>query len=64
MDLMQVNVELLPDTDLDKRGEAEKDLQKYIKDIIGISTRVIVHLENGVARSEGKATRVIDKRDL
>jgi phenylacetate-CoA ligase len=64
MDLMQINVEMLPDTDLEKRGEAEKELQKYIKDIIGISTRVIVHLENGVARSEGKATRVVDMRNL
>jgi phenylacetate-CoA ligase len=64
MDLMQINVELLPGADLGKRGEAEKDLQKYIKDIIGISTRVIVHLENGVARSEGKAKRVVDMREL
>ena len=64
MDLMQINVEMLPDTDLEKRGEAEKELQKYIKDIIGISTRVIVHLENGVARSVGKATRVVDMRNL
>ena len=64
MDLMQINVEMLPDAALEKRGEAEKELQKSIKDIIGISTRVIVHLENGVARSEGKATRVIDMRNL
>lgn len=64
LDLMQINVELAPDADLGIRSETEKELQKHIKDIIGISTRVIVHLEGGVARSEGKATRVIDKRDL
>ncbi len=64
LDLMLINVELLPDASLEKRGEAEQTLQKYIKDIIGISTRVIVHLESGVPRSEGKATRVIDKREL
>ncbi len=64
LDLMQVNVELLPGADAGKISDAEKTLQKYIKDIIGVSTRVIVHLENGVARSEGKATRVIDKRNL
>ncbi len=64
LDLMQVNVELLPNAEPEKRSEAEKGLQKYIKDIIGISTRVIVHLEGSVPRSEGKATRVIDKRKL
>lgn len=64
LDLMQVNVELAPNAESGKRSEAEKELQKYIKDIIGISTRVIVHLEGGVPRSEGKATRVIDKRNL
>jgi phenylacetate-CoA ligase len=64
LDLMQINVELLPDADTGLIVEAEQELQKHVKDIVGISSRVIVHLENGVPRSEGKATRVIDKRDL
>ncbi|NKB38520.1 MAG: phenylacetate--CoA ligase [Gammaproteobacteria bacterium] len=64
LDMMQVNVELLPGAESDKITEAEQALNKYIKDIIGISTRVVAHLENGVPRSEGKAQRVIDKRNL
>jgi len=64
MDLMLINVELRPDADMAIRAESGKLLQNYVKDIIGISTHVIVHLENGVPRSEGKATRVIDKRHI
>ena len=40
------------------------ELQKHVKDLIGISARVNVHEEGDVARSEGKAKRVIDKRNL
>lgn len=64
LDHVQVNVELAPDADTGRIKESEKTLEKNIKDIIGISTRVIVHLEGGVPRSEGKAQRVIDKRKL
>ena len=64
LDMMQVNVELQPGADPGGIAEVEQQLTKYIKDIIGISTRVVAHLENGVPRSEGKAQRVIDKRDL
>ena len=64
LDHVQVNVELAPEADPSSIKDSEKVLQKNIKDIIGISTRVIVHLENGVPRSEGKAQRVIDKREI
>jgi phenylacetate-CoA ligase len=64
LDLIQINVELAPGADPGEIASIEQQLQKYIKDIIGISSRVIVHLENGVVRSEGKATRVIDMRNL
>ena len=43
---------------------AAAELQKHVKDLIGVSARVNVHEEGGVARSEGKAKRVIDKRNL
>ncbi|WP_108002181.1 phenylacetate--CoA ligase PaaK [Mycoplana dimorpha] len=37
-------------------------LAKHIKDTIGISTAIAIQAPNSVARSEGKAKRVIDKR--
>ncbi len=64
LDNVQVNVELAPDAAESAAEAAGRELEKNIKDIIGISTRVTVHPENGVPRSEGKAQRVIDKRDL
>ncbi len=64
LDMMQVNVELLPGAETGKITAVEQQLSNSIKDIIGISTRVVAHLENGVPRSEGKAQRVIDKRNL
>lgn len=64
LDHVQVNVELAPEADASAIKPSEQTLQKNIKDIVGISTRVIVHLENGVPRSEGKAQRIIDKREL
>ena len=43
---------------------AVAELQKHVKDLIGVSARVNVYEEGGVARSEGKAKRVIDKGNL
>ncbi len=43
---------------------AAAELRRRIKDLIGVSARVNVLDEGGVARSEGKAKRVIDKRKL
>jgi len=64
LDSMLVNVELKPDSAEEKKSSWAKELQKHIKDIVGVSSHVVVHVEGGVARSEGKAQRVIDKRDL
>ena len=47
----------------ENRDDVAKELQKHIKDIVGVSTQIVVHFEGGVARSEGKAKRVIDKRN-
>jgi phenylacetate-CoA ligase len=38
-------------------------LTKHIKDMVGVSTEVIVGDPGSVARSQGKAVRVIDNRD-
>ncbi|HVK91548.1 MAG TPA: AMP-binding protein, partial [Mycoplana sp.] len=43
------------------QAHAER-LVKRIKDTVGISTAVLIQAPNTVARSEGKAKRVIDKR--
>ena len=64
LDEMTINVELSPDAVATAKQPAAAELQKHIKDLIGVSARVNVHEEGGVARSEGKAKRVIDKRKL
>ena len=38
-------------------------LTKRIKDNVGVSTEIIVGEPGEVARSEGKAVRVVDNRD-
>jgi phenylacetate-CoA ligase len=38
-------------------------LTKRIKDVVGVSTEIVVGNPGDVARSEGKAKRVVDNRD-
>ena len=38
-------------------------LEKKIKGTVGVSVEVIVHDPDGVPRSQGKAVRVIDRRE-
>ena len=64
LDEMTINVELAPGAEATAKQPAATALQKHVKDLIGVSARVNVHEEGGVARSEGKAKRVIDKRNL
>ena len=64
LDTMLINVELKADAAEENKNDAASELQKHIKDIVGVSSKVVVHVEGGVARSEGKAQRVIDKRNL
>ena len=64
LDEMTINVELSPGADATAKQPAAAALEKHIKDLIGVSARVSVHEEGGVARSEGKAKRVVDKRNL
>ena len=63
LDEMTVNVELAPGADATAKQPAAAELRKHVKDLIGVSARVNVLDEGGVARSEGKAKRVVDKRD-
>lgn len=63
MDAMRVLVEATPTAaDGASRRAAERMLVKHIKDVVGVSTEVIVGDPGSVARSQGKAVRVVDNR--
>lgn len=63
MDNMTVHVECAPDqVDGDARAKSAKELAHHIKAIVGVSTRINVTDPNAIARSEGKAKRVVDNR--
>ena len=61
LDAVRAHVEAAPDAG-DAAEAAAAHLAKSIKDLIGVSAEVEVHEPGGVARSEGKAQRIIDKR--
>ncbi|MCF6233249.1 MAG: phenylacetate--CoA ligase [Rhodobacteraceae bacterium] len=63
MDAMRVLVEATPKAaGAASKAAAERMLSKRIKDMVGVSTEVIVGDPGTVARSLGKAVRVIDNR--
>ena len=63
MDQMRVHVEALPDAnEASSKEYAAVSLSKRIKDTIGVSAKINVTDPGGVARSEGKAKRVVDNR--
>jgi phenylacetate-CoA ligase len=63
MDGMRVLVEAdQPAADANSRTSAGQLLERYIKDRIGVSCEAVVQEPGGVARSQGKAVRVVDKR--
>ncbi|MFT7595280.1 MAG: phenylacetate-CoA ligase [Paracoccaceae bacterium] len=63
MDAMRVHVEMVPSAaDGASRAAAERMLSKRIKDIVGVSTEIIIGDPGSVARSQGKAVRVVDNR--
>ena len=63
MDSMVVHVELTEGNNQDDAACAAcAELQKKIKRNVGVSTRVTLAEIGGVARSQGKAVRVIDNR--
>ncbi len=62
MDAMRIIVEENISMDTSGRAQATNTLKKHIKDIIGISTEIDVLPTGKVARSEGKAVRLIDNR--
>ncbi|WP_122073273.1 phenylacetate--CoA ligase PaaK [Pseudophaeobacter sp. EL27] len=64
MDAMRVYVEAEADaTDELSKTAAARMLTKRIKDMVGVSTEIIVGEPGEVERSQGKAKRVVDNRD-
>ncbi len=65
LDTMEVQVEVtdqLFHDQISKLQILERGLQKQIKDIFGVTTKVRLMEPHSIERSVGKATRVIDKR--
>lgn len=62
MDLMTVHVELADGLAADQREAAARALSGKVKSNVGISVQVNVTDPGQVARSEGKAVRIIDNR--
>lgn len=64
MDAMRVFVEASTDAaDELSKTAAARMLTKHIKDMVGVSTEVVVGDPGAVARSQGKAVRVVDNRN-
>lgn len=64
LDCVDIRAELKPGISSEEvRARSAKELAHHIKSYIGISTRVEVVETNRLARSEGKAKRVFDRRN-
>jgi phenylacetate-CoA ligase len=66
LDALSVQVECMPDAadDNSLQNNIIINLQRDIKEAIGLSARVVVCQPGVLARSTGKATRVVDRRSL
>jgi phenylacetate-CoA ligase len=62
LDAMTVEVELAPGFAGDRFGKVE-EVTHHIKSMIGVTCKVVVKAEGEVPRSQGKAVRVIDRRN-
>ena len=63
MDAMIVHAECTPDqASDDARAASARELAHHIKSVVGVSTKIEIHPEGGVERSQGKARRVVDNR--
>ena len=66
-DTLEVMVEMTPELFSDSLGritEMEKNLVSALKAMLGIYAKVRLVAPKSIARSEGKAVRIIDKRKL
>ena len=63
LDAMRIHVEPEPDHAApEARSASAETLARHIKDVVGVSAAIVVADPGGVARSEGKAKRVVDNR--
>ena len=66
-DTLDVQVEMTPEMFTDNMGEIsarQKDLVEGLRSMLGIKAKVSLVAPKSIARSEGKAVRVIDKRKI
>ena len=66
-DVLDINVEMTPEMFSDKLSSLsaiERDITSTLKSVLGIFAKVHLVAPTTIARSEGKAARVIDKRGL
>jgi phenylacetate-CoA ligase len=64
LDVVTVQVEKSPDAAGVDSSTIASELKKNIKDYVGISTTIEICEPGQVARSEGKAVRVVDERHI
>jgi len=64
MDEMTINVETKQDGGGSDKALSARTLQQKVKQLIGVSSKVNVLETGGIPRSQGKAQRVIDNRNL
>jgi phenylacetate-CoA ligase len=64
LDAIEVNVELSARAQPERAVDAEQALRHRIKSYIGVSASIKVHPNGGIPRSEGKAKRVVDNRQV
>ena len=66
LDVIEIQIELDADITLDKVKDVEiikKKVETEVNSYIGLSARIKLCESGTIARSEGKAVRVIDKRN-
>ena len=66
-DTFDVQVEMTPEMFTDNMGEIKNRqaaLEAGMRAMLGISAKVVLVAPKTIARSEGKAVRVIDKRKI
>ena len=66
-DTLDVQVEMTPEMFTDNVGEIEERQKKLVEDMksmLGIKVKISLLAPKSIARSEGKAVRVVDKRKI
>jgi phenylacetate-CoA ligase len=63
LDAIEINVETTGTVDASTAERTASELTHRVKTFIGVSATVQVHQPGGIPRSEGKAKRIIDKRE-